>query len=78
MCSLQQITGAALCMVQKVPFLWFLQGEGFSPSSPTLLDLTYPQHTDAPCQGNLLSWFRAGDVPNVPRSHLQSLQATVV
>lgn len=72
-CNLQQITGAALCMAQEIPSLWFLRDEVFSPSNPTLLALTYPQHIGLLCQGELLSWFREGDVLDVPRSHLQPL-----
>lgn len=64
-------------MAKEIPSLWFLQGEGFSPSNPTLLTLTYPQHAGVPCRGKIPSWFGEGDVLDVIRSHPQPLQAAV-
>lgn len=61
----QEIKGVALCMDQDIPSLWFLLGEGFSPSNPTACRCPMP--------GQCHSWFRQGDVLVVPRSHPQPL-----
>ena len=79
------VGGCGTCRSQGLHCAWPTRshlcgfwGESFSPSSLTLLTLTYPQHTGLPCQCKLLSWFREGDVLEVLRSHPQPLQAAVV